>query len=534
MHVATNFTAVDWAIVVAYLLGSLAIGIYAHRYVGRLQDYLVAGRVLKLRLGVATMIASELGLVTLMYMAQQGFKGGPAAIHIAVAYFLGIVVIGWTGFVVYRLRATGVMTVPEYYERRYNKLVRWIGGVLLAVSGIVNMGVFLQVDAKFVIAVTGMQEIQVAGWEAGPALVWVMVGMMTIVLIYTALGGMVSVVVTDLFQFILLSAGMLIVTLAAMSHVGWTNVFATVERELGSGAFDPLESSQYGWSYVLWMVFMSLAAGALWHSATLRALSARSPEVARQVFAWSSLGFLARFAIPIFWGLCAYVFLLEGPSDVRDLFLDGDGNVRQVTHAGVTTDVDTLYALPLLIGRTVPSILLGIVCAAMLAASMSTYSSYLLCWSSVITQDIVAPLVPGMTSRTRILLTRIWVVLIGVFLIVFGLFYYTPDIWKFLAGTGTIYLSGASAAVILGLYWPRASSAGALGALLAGLLGVLVAFQDQIADSRFAVLASESALALVTVAASWGLMIVLSLLFPNRPRRDDEVAEPTPSAGVEP
>ncbi len=521
MSVTTNFGVIDWLIVVVYLLGSLVVGIYAHRYVGRLQDYLVAGRTVKLNLGVATLIASELGLVTLMYMAQQGFKSGPAAIHIAVAYFLGVLVIGLSGFVVYRLRATGVMTVPEYYELRYTKPVRWVGGVLLAASGIVNMGIFLQVDAKFLIAVTGIQDIQVVGWEAGPTLTWVMILMMAIVLVYTALGGMVSVIVTDLLQFIVLSVGMLLVTVFALVRLGWSDVFTTVERHLGQGGFDPLASPAYGWTYLLWMVWISLAAGSLWHSATLRALTAQSPRVAKQVFAWASIGFLARFAIPIFWGLCAYVYVLSGPDALRGLFLDDAGQIRTVAAAGgEPVEVDTLYALPVLLGQTVPSVLLGIICAGMLAASMSTYSSYLLCWSSVITQDIIAPLLPGgLSAQARITLTRIGVVLIGIYLILFGLFYYTPDIWKFLAGTGTIYLSGASAAVILGLYWPRASSTGALAALVLGLLGVLVAFQDQFARSAwFAGLASESALALLTVGASWGAMIVLSLLFPDRRR----------------
>lgn len=518
MTLATNFGVLDWILVVAYLLGSLVIGVYAHRYVGRLEDYLVAGRAVRLNLGVATMVASELGLVTLMYMAQQGFRSGPAAIHIAVAYFLGVLVIGLTGFIVYRLRATGVMTVPEFYELRYNKVVRWIGGVLLAGAGITNMGIFLQVDAKFVVAVTGLQPIEVAGWQAGPALAWVMIAMMAVVLVYTALGGMVSVLVTDLFQFVVLSLGMLLVTAFAVGRIGWNDVFATVQKQLGPEGFDPLLSPQYGWTYVLWMVWISLAAGALWHSSTLRALAAQNPDVARRVFAWSSIGFLARFAIPIFWGLCAYVFVLTGPSSVRDLFLDGAGHVRTVDVDGIPREVDTLYALPVMIAQTVPTVLLGLICAGMLAASMSTYSSYLLCWSSVLTQDVVAPLIPGGLSHpARIALTRLFVVLIGLFLIVFGLFYYTPDVWKFLAGTGTVYLSGASAAVTLGLYWRRASSAGAAAALLLGLLGVGVAFQEQFARStRLAGIASEPALALITVAACWSAMVILSLLFPDR------------------
>ncbi len=356
----------------------------------------------------------------------------------------------------------------------------------------------------------------VAGWEAGPALFGVMTVMIAIVLVYTALGGMVSVVVTDLFQFIVLSVGMLLVTIFAVARVGWSDVFTTLERQLGRPAFDPLESPDYGWTYVVWMVWISLAAGALWHSATVRALASRSPEVARQVFLWSSIGFLARWAIPIFWGLCAYVYLLNAPEPLRGLFFDQAGKVK---------DVDTLYTMPILIAQTVPTVVLGVIVAGMLAASMSTYSSYLLCWSSVLTQDVIAPLVPGgLSAEARIRITRVGVVLIGVYLVVFGILFYTPNVWSFLAGTGTIYLSGASAAVVLGLYWRRASSAGALAALLLGLLGILVAFQDLFKRSAwFAGLASESALALLSVAASWGAMVVLSLLFPDRPKKEQPV-----------
>ena len=60
----TNFSNLDWVIVVAYLLGSVAIGIYANRYVRNMADYIVAGRSLKTFLSIATMLGSEIGLVT--------------------------------------------------------------------------------------------------------------------------------------------------------------------------------------------------------------------------------------------------------------------------------------------------------------------------------------------------------------------------------------------------------------------------------------------------------------------------------------
>jgi hypothetical protein len=71
-RISSNFGAVDWAIVGLYMLGTVAIGLYANRYIRNMSDYIVAGRSLKPYLAVATMIGSELGLVTVMYSAQQG------------------------------------------------------------------------------------------------------------------------------------------------------------------------------------------------------------------------------------------------------------------------------------------------------------------------------------------------------------------------------------------------------------------------------------------------------------------------------
>lgn len=76
----TNFTSFDWVIVAVYLLGTLAVGIYVNRYIRSMADYIVAGRALKLRLGIATMIGTELGLVTIMYAAQKGYTGGFAPV----------------------------------------------------------------------------------------------------------------------------------------------------------------------------------------------------------------------------------------------------------------------------------------------------------------------------------------------------------------------------------------------------------------------------------------------------------------------
>ena len=106
---------------------------------------------------------------------------------------------------------------------------------------------------------------------------------------------------------------------------------------------------------------------------------------------------------------------------------------------------------------------------------MSTHDSYLLCWSSVITQDVVAPLKRGaMTTRSRIRLTRGIIIIIGIFIWAWGLFYKGSDrIWDYMIITGAIYFTGAMVLLTGGLYWKPASRTGAMLGLIFGSSALL-------------------------------------------------------------
>ena len=218
--ISSNFGAIDWAIVGLYMLGTVAIGLYANRYIRNMSDYIVAGRSLKPYLAVATMIGSELGLVTVMYSAQKGFTGGFAAFHIGLIAGIVTLIIGLTGFIVVPLRELGVMTIPEFYEKRFSRGVRIFGGLLLALSGILNMGLFLKAGAIFVAGLTGITNPTSVGL--------IMTVMLLLVLIYTILGGMVSVVLTDYIQFIVLSVGVIVTCGIAVDRLGWSAIVDTV------------------------------------------------------------------------------------------------------------------------------------------------------------------------------------------------------------------------------------------------------------------------------------------------------------------
>jgi len=106
----------------------------------------------------------------------------------------------------------------------------------------------------------------------------------------------------------------------------------------------------------------------------------------------------------------------------------------------------------------------------MLAADMSTDSSYMLTWASVIYNDIVAPFRwKNWTEKKGLLLNRTIVALIGVFLLFYGLWYQMEgDLWDYLTLTGSIYLASMSVLLVACCYWRRANSWGAAGAIIAG------------------------------------------------------------------
>jgi SSS family solute:Na+ symporter len=468
--IETNFSYLDWCIVIGYLLVIVAIGVYIKRYISSVTDFIVAGRGLKTFLAIATMIGTELGLVTVMYSSQKGFTGGFAAFHIALAAAIVTAVVGLSGFIVVPLRRMGVMTIPEFYDKRFGHGVRILGGIILAFSGILNMGLFLKAGAIFVMGITNIgitnisSDMQLA---LGTELKIIMTVLLGCVLLYTALGGMVSVVVLDYIQFVVLSFSLLITTVLAIRFLDWQNIVDVVSEYKGPAGFNPFHPPPEGFGtlYVVWMFFLGLVSCAIWQTAVIRACAAESISVVKKLYIWSSIGFLIRFLLPYFFGICAFVFIVQS-EPLRSIFLP------EGTEA--SSDI-ILMAMPVFLSQILPAGLIGIVSAGMLAAFMSTHDSYLLCWSSVLTQDVVAPWFKnGLSSKVRLLLTRIFIVVIGIFILIWGLWYdLGQDLWDYMAISGAIYFTGAIALLVFGIYWKRASKAGAYGALVCGFLALI-------------------------------------------------------------
>ena len=506
----TNFTTLDWVIVILYPLISVGIGIYVRKFVKNMRDFVTAGRNLGLWLGVATMTGTELGLITVMYSAQKGFTGGFAAFHIAVAAMIATFMVGLTGFIVYRLREMKVLTIPEFYEKRFDRKTRILGGIMMVLGGILNMGLFLKVGSIFIVGITGLSA---TSW----ALPAVMIFLITLVLIYTVLGGMISVVIADYVQFVVLSISLLTITFITISRLGWYNIFHTVQNAMGTAGFDPtVAENGFGWEYILWMFFLGLVSCAIWPTAVARALSMESPNVVKRQYMFTSVSYLIRFLIPYFWGIAAFVFIFND-STFMNLFFPAGYPPPEILPDGVVA-VDNLYSMPFFLGKILPAGLIGLVTAGMLAAFMSTHDSYLLCWSTSLTQDVIAPIYKTMgkplSSKRKVNLSRVFIVMIGGFVLYWGLFYSgDEDIWDYMAVTGAIYFTGAFALLLGGLYWKRASSTGAFMALIGGIIAIAGLKPVQ---AVLGIDMSSARVGLTSIIATVLLMVFGSLLFPDR------------------
>lgn len=484
----THFTILDGSIVGVYLLATMILGIMVRKYVGKVEHFLVAGREMDVYLGIASLAATEFGVVTCMYTAQNGYAFGFAGATPGILNAAAMLLVGVTGFCVKPLRDSGVMTIPELFEQRFGSRIRWLAGVVIVLGGLLNMGVFLRTGGEFLV--------QVCGFDVR-YLELTMTALLVAVAVYTILGGMLSVLVTDFLQFIVMSAGLIIVTVLILYDVGWSKLTETVAHHYGEGGFNPFVHPKMGWEYVLFNALLNLAAVLTWQTTIARVLSAKDTKTGLKVYKGTSFFFVARFLIPGIWGIAALATL--GPEIVGD---------------------NTLHAMPKFLSMIVPVGLTGILVAAMLAADMSTDSSYMLTWASVIYNDILAPFRKGKWSEKRGLFwNRSIVALIGIFLLLYGLWYpLKGDLWTYLGVTGTIYLSSMSVLLIACCYWKPANNWGAGAAIMFGAI-IPVAFlvmQQVPATKQLAEDIGPYYSGIATYAIAAAAMVVGSLLKPQK------------------
>ncbi len=542
----------DGSIVGLYLVATMAAGIMVRKYVGNVEQFLVAGREMNVFLGIASLAATEFGIVTCMYTAQGGYNSGFAGSTPGILQCLAMLIIGITGFCVKPLRDSGVMTIPELFEQRFGTFIRWLSGVVIVLGGLLNMGVFLRIGGEFLVLSTGMNE---------KYLVITMTVLLIMVAVYTILGGMLSVLVTDFLQFIVMSIGLLAVTYFFIGSFGWGKIVDTVEKTHGEGGFNPFVS--LGWESVLASALVQTAATLTWQTTIARLMAAKDTWTGQKVYIGTSFFFVCRFLIPGIWGIVALMVIapttinslpqplrasvsISGidkdtsvadstkqalnlsqytPEQLKSMTLDKlpeevQKNVNVKDLSGSVKSAVSLNAMPVILGKLVPIGLIGILIAAMLAADMSTDSSYMITWAAVIYNDILGPFRKKKSSDSMgLLINRFIVMVIGLFLFFYGLFYKLEgSLWDYLQTTGTVYLSSMSVLLIACCYWKNANSWGATASIIIGAafpIGYLYLEQVWGAAALKDLGFTQDRSKILAFALSAVAMVVFSLLKPN-------------------
>jgi SSS family solute:Na+ symporter len=442
-----SLTGLDIGIIASYFVIIFGIGVYFARKGRSSVEYFLAGRNVGWFAIGASLFVSNISTEHFIGLAGSGATSGLAVGHFEWLACLILLILGWV-FVPFYLRSN-VFTMPEFLERRFNRA----SSVYLASISILAY-IFTKISVHLYAAAIVLE--RVVGWDPLTAAVALVVATG----IYTIIGGLSAVIYTELMQTLVLLAGAVILTIIGLSEVGgFSGLRAAVPAHYFS-MIKPASHAEFPWTGI----FLGAPILGIWYWCTdqvivQRVLSAKDEGHAKAgtIFA----GFLK--ILPVFVlvlpGLIAYALYPQ-------LFTSNA--------SGTVTNGDIAY--PTLIVNLLPSGLVGLMVAALLAALMGGMASVFNSASTLVTLDFYKRLRPTASESQLVFVGR---VATGV-LVVLGLLW-VPFI-KLLSSQLYIYLQSVQAYIsppiaacfILGILSTRLNGAGAISALLTGfVLGTL-------------------------------------------------------------
>ena len=472
-----QFNLTVTVIVVFYLLVMLFIGWYSSKKITSNTDFMVAGRRLGPFLMAGTLAATEIGGGSSLGVVQQGMQnhGISAAWYIITMGFAFVILT----FLAPKFRAATVKTVPEYFRRRYGKSAGLVTAIIMLLPLIgLTAGQFI---ASSVILSTML------GISYKTAVIIVAV----VVTIYSIMGGLWSVTLTDFIQVFLIIIGMIIAVPFAMRLAGgWGNVVANVPAE----TFNMFKG--YSPMAVISLTIMYVATFTVGQEAVSRYYAARDGKAAKQGSILAAIiNFIYAF-IPAVLGIITLALINMGKFNAEDF-----------------ADVGARYALPVLAMEAMPAVICGLLFAGIISATMSSSDSDLLGAGSIFANDIYrAVLKPDATSEDVMKVTKIVMAIVGVVSMFIALFN-TSSLVNLLMFCFTLRAAGAFFPYVLGHYWTGASLAGTIASLISG--SIVVVYLEKISGGMlFGMKVSQPIIPGLVVALVF--FLVFSKIFPPK------------------
>ncbi|MFC9389444.1 sodium:solute symporter [Streptomyces venezuelae] len=426
--------AVDYTVIVLYLAGMLAMGWWGMRRAKSKSEFLVAGRRLGPWMYSGTMAAIVLGGASTIGGVGLGYKYGLSGAWMVFAIGLGLLALSI--FFSARIARLKVYTVSEMLDLRY-------GGKAGVISGVVMWAYTLMLAVTSTIAYATIFDVL---FDLPRTLAIVLGG--TIVVAYSTLGGMWSITITDMVQFVVKTIGVLLLLLPiAVVKAGG---FDGMREALPTSYFEPLGiGGETIFTYVLIYTFGMLIGQDIWQ----RVFTARTDKVAK----WG--GTVA--------GTYCLAYALAGAVI---------GTAAKVMYPTLPSADD---AFATIVKDELPMGVRGLVLAAALAAVMSTSSGALIACATVANNDIWSRLRGVVAKRDgadgndhdEVKGNRFFILIMGVAVILIAIA--LNDVVQALTVAYNLLVGGLLVPILGGLLWRRGTVQGALAAVTVGGLAVI-------------------------------------------------------------
>ena len=422
--------------IVLYLMASIAIGLYAATRVKNTADYAVAGRSLPLAVVIATTFATWFGSETVLGVPGQFVKENLGGI-VEDPFGAGMCLILVGFFFARKLYRRNIITIGDYYRQRYGALIEVLCSIIIIFSYLGWVGA--QVTALgLVFNLLSQGAISVA---------WGMAIGTLVVLVYTLYGGMWSVALTDFVQMIVITVGLLAIAWFAAGMAGGADKVIDYAAREGKFQFLPTGGLKE-WLFFIGAAITMMLGSVPQQDVFQRVMSSKDEDTAvRGPIIGGSLYILFAF-VPMFVVVAALMVLPETQGMLAD---------------------DPQRVLPTLVLEHMPVALQVAFFGALLSAIMSTASATMLAPSTTFVENILRNLRPGMSDQQTLKAMRISVLVFTVCVLVYSITMEGSSIYELVAGAYQVPLVGAFVPLAFGVYWKRATTQGALLAVVMGL-----------------------------------------------------------------
>lgn len=460
--------------VVFYLLGTLALGVWAGTRIKNTSDFAVAGRSLPLIMVVTTTFATWFGAETVMGIPARFVQGG---LHDIVEDPFGagtcLILVGL--FFAAKLYKMNLLTIGAFYRQRYGKGVEVFCSIAIILSYLGWVAAQITALGLVFSVLTNGAMSETTGMIVGTLAV----------LIYVVIGGFLAVAWTDFIQMIVLVIGLSVIAFFAADLAGGADqVFAMASQANLWNFLPPPTFTDIAFFIAagLTMMLGSIPQQDVFQ----RVMSAKDAPTARSGAIIGGASYILFAFVPMFIVSCAVVVMGASALDLAK------------------NDYQRL--LPTFVMTKMPLVMQILFFGALLSAIKSTSSATLLAPSTSFVENILKNLRPNMSDRQQLFAMRCSIIVFAALVLSYAIAMKGTSIYELVSAAYQVTLVGAFVPLVMGLYWRRATTQGAILSLAAGVSTWILFFP------QFTSLGEQFPGQLAGLIAAFGGMVMGSLM----------------------